>query len=153
MKPEADSSLHPAPPKPGLGSYFKSQPQIQLWCLHPNLGQRPRFRPDGEIRPGGEVKMKTNMSTCNEYLDSAQHVDLRLRNGSYVSPRYVKGRVFYPPWRQSSSNLQAGGYEETPSFVCVAIGWILLYSSLIFGGWLISLQLWNFWKEEEPWEK
>lgn len=48
------------------------------------------------MQPRGEVKKKTNMSTCNRYLDSAQHVDLHLHRGlkSYVSPRYVTDRVF-----------------------------------------------------------
>lgn len=64
------------PPKPGLRPYFKSQPQIQLWCLHPNLEHRPDFRPDGEEQRWGEVKRKQicrhatdfwtrlNMCTC-----------------------------------------------------------------------------------------
>lgn len=133
MKSKADSSLLPAPPKPGLGSYFKSQPQIQLWCFHPNLGQRPHFRPDGEMRPGEEVKTRTNMSTCNEYLDSAQHVDLHLRHGSYVSPTYVQ--VFCVPRRQSSSNLQAGWYGETPTLVCVVAGFCSAAHWFLEDGW------------------
>lgn len=132
MKSEADSSLYQAPPKPGLGSYFKSQPQIQLWCFHPNLGQRPHSRPDGEIRPGREVKMKTNMSTCNEYLDSAQHVDLHLHHRSYVSPRYLKGVLSSP----TAELIQPPGWwvwADTQFFLCCY-------------GLDFALQLIDFWR-------
>lgn len=140
MKSQTDSSLHPPPPKPGLGSYFKSQPQIQLWCLHPNLEQCPHFRPDGEMQPWGEVKKKTNMSTCNRYLDSAQHVDFCIAGSRVTFPRVtLRIGCFYRPWRQSSYNLQAGWDEETPTAACVIMGWILLHSPLTFGGRLIFI--------------
>lgn len=96
----AGSCLRPSPPKPGLGSYLKSQPQIQPLLLISTfnliLEQRQKRSDEQRSKENKGVKVR----------DSAQHVHLqpRRRLVVYESPRQVQ---VSPP--------SGCGYEDTPT--------------------------------------